>query len=347
MTKHSLPASRSAIDSEPDELDEGDAPIDPGVLEAIIPESEAGQRLDKVLAALFPQYSRSRLQQWCESGLVRMGTQCAGVRDKARAGELLRVAVPALPEDTAFAPEDLPLDVVYEDAALAVLNKPAGLVVHPAAGNWSGTLLNGLLARYPEVAGLPRAGIVHRLDKDTSGLMVTARTLEAQTELVRRLQARTIHRQYLALVWGQVDRSFNVDAPIARHPRDRLRMAVVQGGKPARTDFTPLAERDTPWGRLTALRCKLHSGRTHQIRVHLQFAKLELVADPVYGGRVRPDLPLARQALHAARLGFRHPASNAPIDCVAPIPDDIAALWDLCGGTPEEIDPRHWPALTV
>jgi len=275
-----------------------------------------------------------------------MGTQRAGVRDKARAGELLRVTVPVLPEDTAFAPEDLLLDVVYEDASLAVLNKPAGLVVHPAAGNWSGTLLNGLLARYPEVAGLPRAGIVHRLDKETSGLMVTARTLEAQTELVRRLQARTIHRQYLALVWGRVDRAFNVDAPIARHPRDRLRMAVVQGGKPARTDFTPLAELDTPWGPLTALRCKLHSGRTHQIRVHLQFAKLELVADPVYGGRVRPDLPLQRQALHAARLGFRHPASDAPIDRVAPIPDDIATLWDVCGGTPEEIDPKRWPTFT-
>ncbi len=346
MTKHSLPAPPSVTDVNLVELDEDDTRIEQSVLEAIIPEHDAGQRLDKVLAALFPQYSRSRLQQWCDAGMVRMGTQVAGVRDKARAGDLLRVTVPALPEDTAFAPEDLPLDVVFEDTLLAVLNKPAGLVVHPAAGNWSGTLLNGLLARYPETAGLPRAGIVHRLDKDTSGLMVTARTLEAQTELVRRLQARTIHRQYLALAWGRVERPFNVDAPIARHPRDRLRMAVVQGGKPARTDFTPLAELDTPWGPLTALRCKLHSGRTHQIRVHLQFAKLELVADPVYGGRARPDLPLQRQALHAARLGFRHPASDAPIECIAPIPDDIAALWNVCGGAPDEIDPKRWPMFT-
>lgn len=342
MTDLSPHASPPAADGDFADIDEDGTTDDSTVLEAVVPEADAGQRLDKVLAAQFSQYSRSRLQQWCESGLVRMGAQVAGVRDKARAGETLRIAVPALPEDTAFTPEDLPLNVVFEDADLAVLNKPAGLVVHPAAGNWSGTLLNGLLARYPETAGLPRAGIVHRLDKDTSGLMVTARTLEAQTELVRRLQARTIHRQYLALAWGAVDRPFNVDAPIGRHPRDRLRMAVVHGGKPARTDFTPLAELDTRWGPLTALRCKLHSGRTHQIRVHLQFAKLELAADPVYGGRLRPDLPLQRQALHAARLAFSHPLNDRPMDFIARIPDDMASFWDACGGELDEIDPQGW-----
>lgn len=338
----SSPHSPQRIAAEPEtDLDEDDAAVT-RVLEAVVPEADAGQRLDKVLAALFSQYSRSRLQQWCDAGLVRMDGKVAGVRDKALPGAALHIAVPDLPEETAFAPEDVPLNVVYEDADLAILNKPAGLVVHPAAGNWSGTLLNGLLARYPETACLPRAGIVHRLDKDTSGLMVTARTLEAQTELVRRLQARTLQRQYLALAWGSVGRAFNVDAPIGRHPRDRLRMAVVQGGKPARTDFTPLAELDTDWGPLTALRCKLHSGRTHQIRVHLQFAKLEMVADPVYGGRVRPDLPLGRQALHAARLAFLHPTSDKPLDHVAPIPDDIADFWAMCGGEPDEIDPRSW-----
>ena len=338
----SSPHSLSRAATEPEaEVDEDDVAA-PRLLEAVIPEADAGQRLDKVLAGLFTQYSRSRLQQWCDAGLVRMDGKTAGVRDKAIPGATLCVAVPELPEDTAFAPEDVPLDVVYEDTDLAILNKPAGLVVHPAAGNWSGTLLNGLLARYPETAGLPRAGIVHRLDKDTSGLMVTARTLEAQTELVRRLQARTLQRQYLALAWGTVSRPFNVDAPIGRHPRDRLRMAVVQGGKPARTDFTPLAELDTDWGPMTALRCKLHSGRTHQIRVHLQFAKLEMVADPVYGGRVRPDLPLGRQALHAARLAFLHPIGDKPLDHVAPIPDDIATFWEACGGEPEEIDPHDW-----
>ncbi|MGC9162451.1 MAG: RluA family pseudouridine synthase [Thiomonas sp.] len=341
MTKYSQTVPPTAGDAEPE--DDDAPPHD--LLEARIPEPQAGQRLDKVLALLFPQHSRSRLQQWCEAGLVQVDGQTAGVRDKARAGALLRVAVPALPQDSAFVAEDLALAVVFEDDWLVVLDKPAGLVVHPAAGNWSGTLLNGLLARYPETAALPRAGIVHRLDKDTSGLMVTARTLQAQTELVRKLQARAVHRQYLALVWGRVERAFSVDAPIGRHPRDRLRMAVVQGGKPARTDFTPLAALDTPWGPLTALRCKLHSGRTHQIRVHLQFARLELVADPVYGGRTRPGLPLQRQALHAARLGFRHPGSDAPIDCTAPIAHDIAALWLECGGAPADIDPQRWPAF--
>ncbi|WP_449370238.1 RluA family pseudouridine synthase [Thiomonas sp.] len=339
MTDFSPTPSQAQVD---DDLDEDLTAAQPLLLEAVVPEAAAGQRLDKVLAAQFSQYSRSRLQQWCEAGLVRMGAQVAGVRDKALPGATLRISVPALPEDTAFAPEDVPLNVVFEDADLAVLDKPAGLVVHPAAGNWSGTLLNGLLARYPETAGLARAGIVHRLDKDTSGLMVTARTLQAQTELVRRLQARTIHRQYLALVWGAVERAFSVDAPIGRHPRDRLRMAVVHGGKPARTDFTPLAELDTRWGPLTALRCKLHSGRTHQIRVHLQFARLELVADPVYGGRLRPDLPLGRQALHAARLGFAHPASDKPLDFIAPVPVDIARFWEACGGESKEIDPQRW-----
>ncbi len=327
------------------ELDD-DAPGGSVALDAIVPEDQAGQRFDKVLAALFPQHSRSRLQQWCDAGLVRVGGRVAGVRDKARAGDAVHVDVPLLPEEAAFAAEAIPLDVVYEDASLAVIDKPAGLVVHPAAGNWSGTLLNGLLARYPETAMLPRAGIVHRLDKDTSGLLVTARTLEAQTALVRALQQRHIHRQYLALAWGTAPRAFSVDAPIGRHPRDRLRMAVVAAGKPARTDFVPLAVIDTRWGAVTALRCKLHSGRTHQIRVHLQHAGLGLVADPVYGGRIRADLPLQRQALHAARLGFAHPIDGRPLDCVSPIAADIVAFWNACGGDPEALDPRQWPALT-
>jgi 23S rRNA pseudouridine1911/1915/1917 synthase len=325
------------------DADDEDVAASPAVLDAVIPDSEAGQRLDKVLAALFPQHSRSRLQQWCEAGLVCMGGQVAGVRDKARAGQVLQVTVPVAPEDTAFTAEDLPLNVVYEDPALLILDKPAGLVVHPAAGNWSGTLLNGLLARYPETAALPRAGIVHRLDKDTSGLLVTARSLQAQTELVRLLQARRIHRHYLALVWGRVDTAFSVDAPIARHPRDRLRMAVVHGGKPARTDFTPLAQVETRWGPLTALHCKLHSGRTHQIRVHLRAARLDLVADAVYGGRARPGVWLQRQALHAARLALRHPLTDEPLDQVAAIPEDIAAFWAECGGRAGQIDPHTWP----
>lgn len=336
-----IPDEIPARDDVP-ELDD-DAPGG-AVLDAAVPDACAGQRLDKVLAALFPQHSRSRLQQWCDEGLVSVAGRVAGVRDKARAGDTVHVDVPLLPEEAAFAPEPIPLNVVYEDAALAVIDKPAGLVVHPAAGNWSGTLLNGLLSRYTETAGLPRAGIVHRLDKDTSGLLVTARTLEAQTALVRMLQQRRIHRQYLALAWGQATRAFTVDAPIGRHPRDRLRMAVVPGGKPARTDFASLCAVDSRWGPLAALRCVLHSGRTHQIRVHLQHAGLALVADAVYGGRVRPELPLRRQALHAARLGFAHPVDARPLDFVSPIPPDIAAFWRECGGDLAVLDPRQWPA---
>lgn len=317
----------AASDDEAD-ADQLDAEIDP---------AHAGQRLDKVLAQLFPQHSRSRLQQWCEAGLVRMDGRVAGVRDKAVPGASLQVSVPPLPEESAFAPEPVPLDVVYEDAAVVVIDKPAGLVVHPAAGNWSGTLLNGLLARYPETAGLPRAGIVHRLDKDTSGLLVTARTLAAQTDLVRQLQARTVRRDYLALAWGGAAAPFTVDAPIARHPRDRLRMAVVATGKPARTDFVPLATLDTEWGPLVALRCKLHTGRTHQIRVHLQHAGLALAADATYGGRVRPGFPLERQALHAARLRFIHPTSQRPLRTVAPIPADLTTCWAACGGAIEDL----------
>jgi 23S rRNA pseudouridine1911/1915/1917 synthase len=346
MTETLPPDTDRTASPELPELDDDGTDGAGGVaLDGIVPDDCAGQRLDKVLAAVFPQHSRSRLQQWCEAGLVTVAGRVSGVRDKARAGEALHIDMPVLPEEAAFAPEPLPLNVVYEDKALAVIDKPAGLVVHPAAGNWSGTLLNGLLARYPETASLPRAGIVHRLDKDTSGLLVTARTLEAQTALVRQLQARMINRQYLALAWGRAPQPFSVDAPIGRHPRDRLRMAVVQGGKPARTDFAPLAALDTPWGAMAALRCKLHSGRTHQIRVHLQHAGLALVADAVYGGRARPDLPLGRQALHAARLGFRHPVNGEALEFIAPIPGDLIAFWVQCGGDAAALDPRQWPAL--
>lgn len=335
------PAANAATEASAATQQEGDAiaSADIGeddaageVIEAEIAAEYAGERLDKVLARLFPQHSRSRLQQWCEAGLVRMDGRLAAVRDKALPGALLQVSVPLLPQQAAFAPQPIALAVIYEDAALAVIDKPAGLVVHPAAGNWSGTLLNGLLARYPETAGLPRAGIVHRLDKDTSGLLVTARCLPAQTALVRQLQARTVRREYLALAWGAVERGFSVDAPIGRHPRDRLRMAVVPAGKPARTDFTPLAVIDTPWGALSALRCRLHSGRTHQIRVHLQHAGLALAADPVYGGKPRPGFPLARQALHAARLRFVHPQSGREMAFAAPIATDLLAAWEACGG---------------
>jgi 23S rRNA pseudouridine1911/1915/1917 synthase len=214
------------------------------------------------------------------------------------------------------------LDVVYEDAHLLVIHKPAGLVVHPAAGNWSGTLLNGLLARDAQAARLPRAGIVHRLDKDTSGLMVVGRSLEAVTALIRDLAARDVHRRYLALVHGDVGMApFTVDAPVGRDPAVRVRMAVTPQGKPARTDVYPVACRE----RVSAVRCVLHTGRTHQIRVHLASRGHALVGDAVYGGR--PALGMQRQALHAVELELAHPVTRVPLQFMAPPPADFANAW--------------------
>ena len=307
------------------------------VLRAEVPAATAGERLDKVLAALFPQFSRSRLKTWCEAGLVSAAGVPLAPRAKARAGARIELRVPTDAEASSFTAEPVPLRVLWHDDVVAVIDKPAGLVVHPAAGNWSGTLLNGLLARFPGSAALPRAGIVHRLDKDTSGLLVVALSLAAQTDLVRQLQARSVSRQYLALAWGELSAARSVDAPIGRHPRDRLRMAVVASGKPARTHFEPLATLSTPAGAITAMRCRLDTGRTHQIRVHAQHLGLPLVGDALYGRRGAPttsapwDL-LARQALHAAVLSFDHPRDARRLSFVAPVADDVRALWLALGG---------------
>ena len=307
-----------------------------------IGDADAGERLDKVLARLYPQFSRSRLKAWCEAGLVRLDGQIPAARAKARAGARVALTIPPDPEAGAFAPEPIPLRVVWSDAHLAVIDKPAGLVVHPAAGNWSGTLLNGLLALYPECAGVPRAGIVHRLDKDTSGLLVVARSLIAQTDLVRQLQARTVSRQYLALAWGELARDATVDAPIGRHPRDRLRMAVVASGKPARTHFTPVAVLRTPYGAVTVLRCRLDTGRTHQIRVHAQHLGLPLLGDALYGRRGAPALDLRRQALHAAVLRFDHPVGGRSLCFASDLAPDIAAQWVALGGAAAQLDIQGW-----
>ncbi len=282
-----------------------------------------GQRLDRVLAALVPEFSRSHLQGLVEAGEVSLDGQPATVSSrKLRAGQRLEVRLVPPAESLAYRPEPVPIAVVYEDAHVLVVNKPAGLVVHPAAGNWSGTLLNGLLARDPRAAQLPRAGIVHRLDKDTSGLMVVGRTLEAVTALVRDMAQRDIHRRYMALVHGDVGRQpFTVEAPIGRDPSLRTRMAVVASGKPARTDVEPVVFD----GAVSAIRCKLHTGRTHQIRVHLSQQGHPLVADALYGGR--PALGLQRQALHAAELAFAHPISRLPLHFEAPPPADLSTAW--------------------
>ncbi|KVP38277.1 RluA family pseudouridine synthase [Burkholderia ubonensis] len=300
-----------------------------------VPPSLAGERLDKALAQLFPEFSRSRLQSWIDARRVRVDGAPAKIRQPVPLGATIELVPDLLPEQLAFTPEPVPLDIVYEDDVLVVINKPAGLVVHPAAGNWSGTILNGLLHRYGDAAaGLPRAGIVHRLDKETSGLMVVARTLAAQTDLIRQLQARTVKRRYFALVWGTMPDEGTIDAPIGRDPRERTRMAVVTGasGKPARTHFRTV---DTClWQRqpVSAIQCDLETGRTHQIRVHCAHAGHPLLGDPVYGRargkRSVTPLPdgFARQALHAWRLGLVHPVSGKTMQWRCPLPDDMNAL---------------------
>jgi 23S rRNA pseudouridine1911/1915/1917 synthase len=312
-----------------------------------VPPELAGERLDKVLAKLFPEFSRSRLQSWIEAQRVHVDGKPAKVRQPVPLDAKIELVPDLLPEQLAFTPEPVPLDVVYEDETIVVINKPAGLVVHPAAGNWSGTVLNGLLHRYGEAAaGLPRAGIVHRLDKETSGLMVVARTLAAQTDLVRQLQARTVRRRYLALVWGGMPEAGTIDAPIGRDPRERTRMAVVTGasGKPARTHFRRVAT--VVWERqpVTAIHCDLETGRTHQIRVHCAHTGHPLLGDPVYGRargkRSVTPLPggFARQALHAWRLGLVHPQTRRTMQWRADVPDDLAALCAALGFDQEEAD---------
>ena len=296
----------------------------------VVPVECAGLRLDQTLARLLPQHSRSRLQTWLREGrIVVEGVAGADAKHKVWGGEKIRVAAVADPRANPYAAEEIALTVVYEDADLLVIDKPAGLVVHPGSGNWQGTLLNALLHRAPELAEIPRAGIVHRLDKETSGLLVVARTPTAQTDLVRQLQARSVKREYLALVHGVVAAAGSVDAPIGRHPTHRTKMAVVAAhagkGKDARTHYA-VRER---FAAATLLECRLETGRTHQIRVHMAAIKHPLVGDPVYGkrgGAVPLFAAFPRQALHAWRLALQHPRSHAEMHWESPLPDDFAAL---------------------
>jgi 23S rRNA pseudouridine1911/1915/1917 synthase len=305
------------------------------ILTARVPEELAGMRLDQCLAEMFPDYSRSKLQTWIKAGRVKVDGVALRGREKLDGGEEIELDAEAEVVLECDA-EDIPLDIVYEDDSLLIINKPAGLVVHPAVGNWNGTLVNALLNHDPNLNILPRAGIVHRIDKETSGLLMIAKTLQAHTSLVEQLQERSINREYLALVKGWMTAGGTVDAPIGRHPVDRKRNAVRRDGKEAVTHYR-LEQR---FKRHTLIRVKLETGRTHQIRVHMSHINYALVGDQVYGGRFQmpadcsPELAEAlrafkRQALHATKLGLEHPETGEYCEWEKPMPDDMQNLVNL------------------
>jgi 23S rRNA pseudouridine1911/1915/1917 synthase len=295
-------------------------------IELTVPDDCAGLRLDQALSRLLPEFSRNRLARWVRGNQVTLDGRTALPREKVYGGERIDVVPEPDPQKFAYRPQAIPLQIVFEDDTLIVIDKPAGFVVHPGSGNWTGTLLNALLAHAPQVSELPRAGIVHRLDKDTSGLLVVAKTLAAHAELVRQLQARSVTREYLAVVQGRVARDGMVDAPIGRHPVHRTRMAVVARGKPAITHYSVAEQFSTA----TLLRCRLETGRTHQIRVHLASIGHPLVGDPVYGGKrsyqKRGSAQFGRQALHAVRLVLVHPATRRSRAWRTPLPQDMNGL---------------------
>ena len=312
------------------------------ILTARVPEELAGMRLDQCLAEIFPDYSRSKLQIWLKDGRVLVDGEQRKGREKLDGGEEIELDAEA-EQVVEYDAEDIPLDIVYEDESILIVNKPAGLVVHPAVGNWTGTLVNALLNHVPSLDTLPRAGIVHRIDKDTSGLLMVAKTLQAHNSLVEQLQERSIHREYLALGKGWMTAGGTVDQPIGRHPVDRKRNAVRRDGKEAVTHYR-LEQR---FKRHTLIRVKLETGRTHQIRVHMSHINYPLVGDQTYGGRFQmpaecnPALADAlrnfkRQALHATKLGLDHPETGEYMEWEQPMPEDMQNLIKLL--TENELD---------
>ncbi len=330
-----VPAAQEGADYReppPDDL-EGDEPgfsaeTAPEIRTARVTLAQHRERLDKALVSLAPEFSRNHVQNLLEAGHVLLDGAVSTVSSRrVQAGQTLQLELVPTEESRAFRPHPMALNILFEDEHLLVINKPAGLVVHPAPGNWSGTLLNGLLAHHLGAATLPRAGIVHRLDKDTSGVMLVGKTLPAVTALSRDIAARVVHRRYLALAHGvTAEADFTVEAPIGRDPAVRVRMAVVAGGRVARTDVHCMAVN----AGISALSCTLHTGRTHQIRVHMAWKGHPLVADALYGGK--PQLGLQRQGLHATELRLAHPISRAALvfECVPPA-DFLAAWQQVCG----------------
>ena len=315
---------RDTGETQPEDYSGGMAADD--AIRLAVPTDALGLRLDQVLARALPQFSRSRLQAWIEAGRVTVDAQSASPKQRLKGGELIAVLPLAAADAGIFEPQAIALSILYEDEAIIVVDKPAGLVAHPAAGNWDGTLLNALLHHAPELAEVPRAGIVHRLDKDTSGLLVVARTLEAQTNLVRQMQAKSVKREYLALLSGHVGTPGVVDAAIGRHPTQRTRMAVLAdaaaGAKPAITHYRVLRQLRRDGLPATLVECRLETGRTHQIRVHMQHLGFPIVGDQTYGRQPwRGWFP--RQVLHALRLAIAHPVSAAPMQWEAPLPADL------------------------
>jgi 23S rRNA pseudouridine1911/1915/1917 synthase len=291
---------------------------------ARVPPELGGLRLDQALARLFPQYSRNRLQAWLKSGHITIEGKRLSANRAVSGGEQVALQPPRVPDAAAPQAQRMPLKVVFEDAALIVIDKPPGLVVHPGAGQPDRTLLNALLAHAPALAAVPRAGIVHRLDKDTSGLLVVAKTVSAQAELVKQLASRSMRRVYLAVVQGDPPASGVIDAPVGRDVRARTRMAVTHRGKPARTTFRVLER----YGRAALVECRLDTGRTHQIRVHFQHIRHPLVGDETYRRGTRHGIAFTRQALHAAELSLVHPVENKTMTWRAPLPRDMKRLID-------------------
>jgi len=289
---------------------------------AVVPESLAGLRMDIALAKLFPQYSRNRLQTWLKSGHVLVDGEQPEGSARTMGGEKIELAAPPAADVATPRAQRMALAIVFEDADLIVIDKPVGLIVHPGAGNPDRTLLNGLLAHAPALRNVPRAGIVHRLDKDTSGLLVVAKNLTAQARLAEQLAARTVKRTYLAVVHGEPPAHGVIDEPIGRDPRVRTRMAVIAGGRDARTNFKVLER----FGKAALLECRLETGRTHQIRVHLQHIKCPIVGDMVYRRGARAGAEFPRQALHAAALELVHPRSGKSKSWSAPLPADMKKL---------------------